>query len=423
MSASERLIRQIAVIPVAHPEPPLLFCGGLHQPWGVRCIVEVRCDGGAGGAGESYGDERFVRLLDRVAAQLVGLDIADLDGIAEKVWHLLHGETPLPHYGAPGAASPDKTFRSVLAPIEVACLDAHGRLLGRPIAELLGGRRRDKIPFAGYLFYRWDRHPGGTPDEWGAALDPQAIADQARRMAELYGFGSFKLKGGVFAPEEEIEALQVLHSALPGRPLRLDPNAAWQIPTAIRMAERLAGIVEYLEDPTATTASMAEVARHSSVPLATNMCVTQLADLPAAVELHAVDVVLADLHYWGGLRACLSLADACAKSGLGMSMHSSAHLGITLAAMLQLGAALPTLDYAFDTHWPWHTKDVVAPETFSFIDGSVAVPTGPGLGIELDRDALARMHEAYLRGPIRRHEHTRYLQQFCPGFQPNVGRW
>jgi glucarate dehydratase len=419
----EGRIREVVVTPVAHPEPPLLFCGGLHQPEGVRSIVEVRCDDGLTGVGESYGDERFVGLLTAVAPHLVGVDVADAATLAARVTAALAGRPALAGYGAPGAPSTAKTARSVLAPLEVACLDAQGRLLGRPVAELLGGRRRDEVPFAAYLFHRWDRHPGLPADDWGAALDADGIVAQARTMVERYGFRSLKLKGGVLPPEAELAELAALREALPGRPLRLDPNAAWTVPTSLALVDRVGPLLEYLEDPTASVAGMAEVQRRAAVPLATNMCVVGPEDLPAATAQRAVSIVLGDLHYWGGLRASLDLAARCAADGLGMSMHSSAHLGVTLATMLQLGAALPTLEYAFDTHWPWHGDDVLAPGTFAFVDGSVAVPTGPGLGVDLDRDALARMHERWRRSPYRRQDHEGHLRQFQPGFRPNVGRW
>ena len=239
---------------------------------------------------------------------------------------------------------------------------------------------RDRVPFSAYLFYKWAGHPGAEPDEWGEALDPDGIVAQARRMTEEYGFGAIKLKGGVMPPEEEVEAVRALHKAFPGVPLRLDPNAAWTVETSVRVADELDGILEYLEDPTPGQRAMAEVARQAPMPLATNMCVVAFAHLPPAVAANAVQVILSDHHYWGGLRRSAVLAGICETFGLGLSMHSNSHLGISLAAMVHLAAAVPNLTYACDTHWPWKTEDVVAGTPFTFRGGGLSVPPGPGLG-------------------------------------------
>ena len=317
----------------------------------------------------------------------------------------------------------ERTVRILTAPLELACLDAHGHLVDRSVADLLGGRRRDRVPFAGYLFPRLERHPGGGDDGWGAALDPAGLVAQAAVMDRRWGFGSFKLKGGVLPPADEVAAIHALHEAFPGRALRLDPNAAWRVDTAVGVARALEGALEYLEDPTPGLDGMAAVARATSVPLATNMVVVGPEDLEAATSRRAVSIVLGDLHYWGGARASLDLARRLETAGLGLSMHSSAHLGITMAAMLQVGAALPVLEHDFDTHWPWHTVDVVAGDPFRFDAGAVAVPPGPGLGIRLDPDALRAASDAYARQPARRHRHAEYRRRHEPGFQVVPARW
>jgi len=239
----------------------------------------------------------------------------------------------------------------------VACLDALGKATGLPVHALLGGKVRDAVDYSAYLFYRYAEHPQGQgePDDWGAALDPAGVVAQARRFADRYGFGSFKLKGGVFPPEQEIAAIRALAEAFPGRPLRLDPNGAWSVETSLTVARELAGVLEYLEDPASTTERMAQVAAGTGVPLATNMCVTTVPEIEEAFRRGAVQVVLSDHHYWGGLRRSTLLAGICETFGLGLSMHSNSHLGISLAAMVHLGAATPNLGYACDTHWPWKT--------------------------------------------------------------------
>jgi glucarate dehydratase len=227
----------------------------------------------------------------------------------------------------------------------------------------------------------------------------------------------------VFPPEQEVEAVRALRAAFPGHPLRLDPNAAWTPATAIGVAQALDGTLEYLEDPTAGIAGMAEVARRAPMPLATNMCVVAFGHLAPAIRQEAVQVILSDHHYWGGLRRSALLAGICDTHRIGLSMHSNSHLGISLAAMVHLAAAVPNLSYACDTHWPWKAEDVVAGDPFTFTGGSVAVPRGPGLGVELDRDALARLHEQYLACGLRTRDDTGYMRRFHPGYERQQPRW
>lgn len=313
--------------------------------------------------------------------------------------------------------------------VEVACLDAQGRLLGRPVSDLLGGKVRDTVPFAAYLFYKWAEHPAldGRPavgDDWGEALDPAGIVEQARLMQQRYGFGSFKLKGGVFPPDEEIAAMKALAEAFPGQPLRLDPNTAWTVETSRYVARELDGILEYLEDPAASIAGMAEVAKDSPLPLATNMCVIAWDHLRPAIEQNAIQVLLTDHHYWGGLRRTRELAAVCEVFGIALSMHSNSHLGISLAAMTHVAAAIPDLDHSCDTHYPWNSADdVIVPGVLELRDGAVAVPTGPGLGVELDHDALDRLHRLYVDSGMRSRDDTGYMRRIRPEYESRLPRW
>ncbi|GFJ96142.1 glucarate dehydratase [Phytohabitans rumicis] len=311
----------------------------------------------------------------------------------------------------------------VFAAYEVALLDLQGQATGRPVHALLGGKVRDAVPFAGYLFYKWAAHPGAAPDQWDSAVDASGIVAQARRMVEKYGFTSLKLKGGVHPPEVEIEAIQALRDAFPDMPLRLDPNCAWSVPVSRRVADQTAGLLEYLEDPTPGIDGMARVAEKAPMPLATNMCVVSFDDIPEAFAKRAVGVVLADHHYWGGLRATQRLAGICETYGVGVSMHSNSHLGISLAAMTHVAAATPALAYASDTHTPWQCGADVVEHPLSFVDGAVPVPSTPGLGVSLDRDALARMHEDYLRCGLRARDDTGYYQRFDPDYRRLIPRW
>jgi glucarate dehydratase len=327
-------------------------------------------------------------------------------------------------HGLTGVATREKTVDRVFSPFEVACMDIRGRALGRPVSDLLGGAVRDAVPYSAYLFYKWAGHPGGPEDRFGPALGPEGLVEQARALTGRYGFRSIKLKGGVFPPDLEVEAVLALRDAFPGHPLRLDPNAAWSVETSIKVGRRLGGILEYLEDPTPGISGMAAVAAEVPMPLATNMCVVTFEQLPPAVREGAIGVLLSDHHYWGGLVRSTQLARICATFGLEMSMHSNSHLGISLAAMTHLAAAVPDLAHACDTHTPWQDgQDVIVPGSLTFSGGAVSVPTGPGLGVELDRDALAVMHEQYLTCGITERDDTAYMRRFDPAFSASRPRW
>src|SRR3984885_5536757 len=340
----------VRITPVAFDDPPLLNAVGVHEPYALRAVIQLDTDAGLTGLGETYADEGHLRRLKAAAAALAGHAVFALSQLRRAVAVVLGGDAGSDGHGLTGTITMSGTIDRVFSPFEVACLDVQGKLLGRPVSDLLGGAVRDTVPFSAYLFYKWATHPGRPADSWGSALDPAGIVAQARRMIGDYGFTAIKLKGGVFAPEQEIEAVRALRAAFPGHPLRIDPNAAWTVPTSIRVAKELDGIIEYLEDPTRGLDGTA-VARGS------------------------VSVVLSDHHYWGGLTRSRLLAGICETFDLGLSMHSNSHLGISLAAMVHLAAATPNLTYACDTHWPWKTQDVIPDGTFVFHGGSVAGPS------------------------------------------------
>ncbi|WP_432547552.1 glucarate dehydratase family protein [Kineococcus sp. SYSU DK004] len=423
-------ITGVTVTPVAFRDLPLLNNVGVHEPYALRTVVEVRTEDEHGGEavtglGETYGDEGHLERVRRAADAVVGTDVFDVHGLERAVAGALAGDSGAGGHGMGGQVTTSSTLARVVSPFEVAALDVQGRLLGRPVSDLLGGAVRDAVPYSAYLFYKWAGHPGQPEDEWGAALDPEGLVAQARRIVDGFGFGAIKLKGGVLPPEQEVEAVLALREAFPDLPLRLDPNGAWTPDTSVRVAQALAGVVEYLEDPTPSIEGMAEVARRVDVPLATNMCVVAFEHLRPAVAADAVQVVLSDHHFWGGLRRSQDLARVCEVFRMGLSMHSNSHLGISLAAMTHLAAATPNLDYACDTHWPWKRPedDVVVPGALGFADGAVAVPTSPGLGVELDRDALGRLHEAWRTCGLRRRDDTGYMRTVEPGFTPNTAHW
>lgn len=409
------------ITPVAFADPPLLNTVGVHQPFALRAIIQLDTDAGLSGLGETYADTRHLERLGAAADAIVGLDVFSLNAIRAAIARVLQGDTAA--VGTAGMITTASAVDQVFSPFEVACLDVAGQATGRPVSDLLGGAVRDAVPFSAYLFYKWAAHPGAEPDCWGEALDPDGVVTQARRIIDEYGFTAIKLKGGVFAPEEEAAAIEALRAAFPNHPLRLDPNAAWTPETSMKVAARLSGVLEYLEDPTPGLDGMADVAAQASMPLATNMCVVAFDQLAPAVARDSVRVVLSDHHYWGGLQRSRLLAGICDTFGLGLSMHSNSHLGISLAAMVHLAAATPNLTYACDTHWPWKSEDVVRPGTLEFRSGSVPVPTGPGLGVEIDDDSLSGLHEQYIRCGITDRDDTGYMRTLNSAFEAISPRW
>ncbi|MFM9441968.1 glucarate dehydratase family protein [Streptomyces acidiscabies] len=425
-------IADVRLTPILVADPPLLNTQGVHQPYTPRLIVEVVTADGVTGLGETYGDTKYLELARPFAQRLVGRSVADHNGL----FTVMNGVDvdrarvvdQVDVGGLRGVQTADKLRLSVVSGFEVACLDALGKALGLPVHALLGGKVRDAVEYSAYLFYKWAEHPDGVVaerDDWGAAVDPAGVVEQARKFTERYGFTSFKLKGGVFAPEEEIAAVRALAEAFPGHPLRLDPNGAWSVETSLTVAKELGDVLEYLEDPALGTGAMAEVAARTGVPLATNMCVTTFAEIPEAFTQGAVQVVLSDHHYWGGLRNTQRLAAVCRTFGVGISMHSNTHLGISLAAMTHVASTVPDLHHACDSHYPWQSEDVLT-ERLTFDAGKVTVSDGPGLGVELDRDRLAFLHQRWLDddGTLRDRDDAAAMRVAEPGWEtPSVPRW
>ncbi|MER5634254.1 glucarate dehydratase family protein [Streptomyces nitrosporeus] len=425
------LIDDVRLTPILIADPPLLNTQGVHQPYTPRLVVEVVTRGGVTGVGETYGDGAYLEPAESLARALVGRPVSDVNGLfalADQVCgDSRTADEGVDAGGLRGVRNAGKLRLSVVSGFEVACLDALGKTLGLPVHALLGGKVRDRVEYSAYLFYRWADHPGGSgeKDDWGAALDPAGIVAQARRFAREHGFGSFKLKGGVFPPDEEIAAVRALAEAFPGQALRLDPNGAWSVATSLHVAGRLKDVLEYLEDPASGIPAMAEVSAGTDLPLATNMCVTTLAELPEALARDAVQVVLSDHHYWGGLHRTRELAAICRTFGVGLSMHSNTHLGISLAAMNHVAATVPGLGHACDTHYPWQSEDVLTTR-HTFQDGFLTVSDAPGLGVELDRDRLADLHRRWLDddGTMRARDDAAAMRKADPDWvAPAVPRW
>jgi glucarate dehydratase len=295
---------------------------------------------------------------------------------------------------------------------------------------------RESVPFSAYLFYKYEGAGGEfgfnvdeTAEGWPAArqasaLGPAEIVTQAKAMCKEFGFKSIKLKGGVFQPRVEVDSIFALRKAF-GKdvPLRIDPNALWTVETSIRYGKEMEGYIEYLEDPTRGQENMSKVRKELSTPLATNMCTTSFEQIPNSISLGSEDIILSDHHFWGGLRASMELAAHCRTFGRGVSMHSNNHAGISLAAMTHLGAAMPNLSYALDTHYPWQWEEIVTGGRLKIEGGCVSLPRGAGLGVELDRAALARAHETYRRCGLTERNDEIEMQKKVPGWKFQATRW
>jgi glucarate dehydratase len=388
-------IVEMRVTPVAFPDPPLRNSTGVHEPFAIRTIVELVTDDGLSGWGEAPGGAGTVSELEALRDTVIGLDPFHREPLRLRV-----------------------TSPRIYSPLEVACFDLMGKATGRSVADLLGGAVRDPIEFAAYLFYKFD-----CPD-WGEVLSPETMVGEAQRFAREHGFTAFKVKGGVLPPDEEIETIRQMRRALgPQARLRLDPNSIWTVETSIRVGKALEGDLEYLEDPTRGMEGMAAVQKALATPLSTNAVVTRFEHVPEAVRTGAVQVVLSDHHYWGGLEATKQLSKVCEVFGIGLSMHSNSHLGISLAAMVHVAAATPHLTYACDTHYPWIKEDLLVGGNWRFTNGYLPVPKAPGLGIEVDRDRLGQLAEEYRRCGITRRDDVTEMRKYVPDWQPICPRW
>ena len=362
-------------------EAPLRHANGCH--WGrfVRTIVEVETDEGLVGLGEmGGGGESAESAFHALKIYLVGHDPARL----EELRFLIGNPT----------ASLYNNRTQMLAAIEFACLDILGQKWGVPVSEMLGGRLRDRVPFASYLFFRYANSQTGK----GEVRNVEQLVEEARTLKQRYGFTSHKLKGGVFPPDYELECYRSLATALEGDRFRFDPNGVWSTETAIWFGQQIEEIRnDYLEDPVFGMNGMRRVREKVRIPLATNTVVVNFEQLAANALNTAVDVVLLDTTFWGGIRACVKAAAVCETFQIGVAVHSSGELGIQLATMLHLGAVIPNLSFAADAHYHHLTDDIIQGGKLKYENGAIAVPTAPGLGVKLDRDKLAEYRDLYLR--------------------------
>ncbi len=426
-------IKELIITPIAITDPPLLNSVGIHSPYALRTVLELVTEDNISGISEIPGNVEIDNLLKQAEQLVVGSDPFQLNSLKSRLFEQfgaqeldVRGDNPWD----------DRKLIHVYSALEVACLDIQGKICNRPVVDLLGGRCRDMITFDAYLFYK-TKGAGGTfgydidPNATGwdkarqaAAETPEEIVAQAHAMCQEFGFKSIKLKGGVFPPEEEVAAILALSEAFgPEVPLRFDPNGVWTVETSIKYGKQMEHVLEYLEDPTRGQAGMAQVRKALGIPLATNMCTTSFEDIPSSIALGSEDIILSDHHFWGGLRSSVELGKICETFGKGLSMHSNSHLGISLIAMVHMAAAVPRLTYDLDTHYPWQSEEVIEGGRVQFSEGKVAVPTEPGLGITLDREALKELHENYLKCGLTRRDDTGEMKKLHPNWEFKAVRW
>lgn len=367
-------------------EAPLRHAAGCH--WGrfVRTIVEVETDEGIVGLGEMGGGGESAEAVFRsMKSYLVGHDPIRLEEMRFKI--------------ANPTASLYNNRTQILAALEFACLDIIGQKWGVPVYDILGGKLQDEIPFASYLFFRYANSKIGD----GEVRTVDQLINHAKELKTKHGFTSHKLKGGVFHPEYELECYRALAAALgtdatTGDSFRFDPNAAWSTEQAIWFGQQIEDIRnDYLEDPVFGLHGMRRTREKVRMPLATNTVVVNFEQLAANILDTAVDVILLDTTFWGGIRQCVKAAGVCETFQLGVAVHSSGELGIQLATMLHLGAVIPNLSFAADAHYHHLTDDIIEGGKFQYLEGKITVPNDPGLGVRLNREKLNEYAEMYKR--------------------------
>jgi glucarate dehydratase len=376
------VIRDIRATTVTVPlEAPLRHANGCH--WGrfVRTIVEVEADNGLIGLGEMGGGGESAEAAFRaMKAYLVGHDPVNL----EEMRFLIANPT----------ASLYNNRTQILAALEFACLDLLGQAWNVPVCDLLGGRLRDRVTFASYCFFRYPNPRDGS----GEVRTIDQVIAHARQAKERFGFTTHKVKAGVFHPDFELEVYKAVAAEFPGDSFRFDCNGVWSTEQAIRFSQGIEGIKnDYLEDPVYGMNGMRRVRQMTRVPLATNTVVVNFEQLAANILDPAVDVILLDTTFWGGIRPCVKAATVCETFQVGVAVHSSGELGIQLATMLHLGAAIPNLSFAADAHYHHLTDDIIEGGLMKYRNGAIDVPRGPGLGVKLDREKLREYSELYQR--------------------------
>lgn len=421
------------VIPVAGQDSMLLNLSGAHGPYFTRNLLIIRDDAGRTGISEVPGGEGIRKTLEDAQSLVLGQRIADYQRILASV------RTAFADRDAKGRGAQTFDLRitiHALTAVEAALLDLLGQFLEVPIAALLGeGQQRQRVDMLGYLFYIGDRRrtdldyrdEAADQDPWKAlrnepALTPEAIVKQAEAAFARYGFKDFKLKGGVLPGEQEVEAIRALAARFPEARITLDPNGGWSLDEAVRLCRDLHGVLAYAEDPCGAENGysgrevMAEFRRATGLPTATNMVATDWRQLVHALSLQSVDIPLADPHFWT-LQGAVRVAQTCRDWNLTWGSHSNNHFDVSLAMFTQAAAAAPGQVTAIDTHWIWQDGQYLTREPLQIVDGQVEVPARPGLGVELDMDAVRKAHELYLSKGLGGRDDAIAMQYLIPNWR------
>ncbi|HEY0211182.1 enolase C-terminal domain-like protein [Acerihabitans sp.] len=426
-------VTAMQVVPVAGHDSMLMNIGGAHGAYFTRNIVILTDNAGHTGVGEAPGGDVILNTLLEARQRVVGQPLATLNRIVHDV-HQGHVSNDFDSF-AQGAWTFELRVNAVAA-LEAALLDLMGQHLGVPVAELLGpGKQRDSVPVLGYLFYVGDRTltdlpyqagPGRASHDWyrlrrETAMTTEALVRQAEAAQDRYGFKDFKLKGGVLAGASEIETVTALAKRFPDARITIDPNGAWSLNEAIDLCKDMRGVLAYAEDPCGAEQGfsgrevMAEFKRATGLPVATNMIATNWRELNHAVQLNAIDIPLADPHFWT-LRGAIRVAQLCDEWGLTWGCHSNNHFDISLAMFIHVGAAAPGKPTALDTHWIWQEGEHLTKEPLQIVDGAIKLNGKPGLGVEIDMAQLEKQHELYKHMPSGARNDAQAMQYLIPGW-------
>jgi glucarate dehydratase len=427
------VVRSMRVVPVAGRDGMLLNLSGAHAPFFTRNIVIATDSAGHTGVGEVPGGEKIRQTLEDARALVEGRSIFDLQAILNAMRTKFADRDA----GGRGLQTFDlRTTIHALTAVESSLLDLQGQHLGLPVAALLGeGQQRDAVQMLGYLFFVGDRtktdlpyaSEPGADNDWfrlrhEEALTPEAVVRLAEAAQQRYGFQDFKLKGGVLRGEEEVEAIRALHERFPQARVTLDPNGGWLLTEAIRLMRDMHGVLAYAEDPCGAEEGfsgreiMAEFRRATGLPTATNMVATDWRQMAHALSLQAVDIPLADPHFWT-MAGSVRVAQTCRDWGLTWGSHSNNHFDISLAMFTHVGAAAPGKVTAIDTHWIWQDGQRLTKEPLRIEGGYVQVPKRPGLGIELDMAQVEAAHALYRQHGLGARDDAIGMQYLVPGWK------
>lgn len=435
-TVSTPIITELLVIPVAGYDSMLLNLSGAHSPFFTRNIVIMKDNSGRTGVGEVPGGEKIRQTLEDAKPLVIGQSIGMYNNILNTVRQRFADRDS----GGRGLQTFDLRITiHVVTALEAALLDLLGQFLGVPVAALLGtGQQRKEVEMLGYLFYVGDRKKTDLPylsapdakDDWlrlrhEEALTSQEIVQLAEAAHDRYGFNDFKLKGGVLSGEEEIAAVTALAKRFPNARITIDPNGAWSLEEAIRLCRNQHHVLAYAEDPCGAENGysgrevMAEFRRATGLPTATNMIATDWRQMGHTIQLHSVDIPLADPHFWT-MQGSVRVAQMCHEWGLTWGSHSNNHFDISLAMFTHVGAAAPGKIAALDTHWIWQEgQERLTKEPFKIIGGMVAVPDKPGLGVEIDMDQVEKAHQVYQKMGLGARNDAIAMQYLIPNWQFN----